>query len=154
MKDRTWTIAALVAAAAAVAAVVMASSSHSGRDTTSLSPSDTARVAHFARRQARILGDPRVSRAIVILGPQTPASTGGPSLAKSEALIVLHGRFHCDHCRDSKALGLGSPWNATAVEYTVLWPSLGVRGFGADNGAKPLNLPPASHIKRLTIVTL
>ena len=147
-------LALLIVVAAAIAAtVVVVRSSHPPRTAGRLTPAETARVAGFAREQARTLGDPGLRRATVILGPQTVQATGGSRLSKAEALIIIRGRFRCDHCHDSTTSGFGPRWHATALEYTVYWPTLAVLGYGSGDGPHSLNLPPAKSIKRLVTVT-
>jgi len=111
-------------------------------------------VTRFARNQARMLGDPTLARATVILGPQTVQATGGSRVSTSEALIIIRGHFHCDHCHDTATSGFGARWHATAIEYAVYWPTLGVLGYTEGDGPHPLNLPPAKSIRRLATITL
>jgi hypothetical protein len=103
-----------------------------------------------------MLGDPGLRHATVILGPQTMQATGGVRLTKSEAYIVLYGRFRCDHCHDPATAGLGQNgrWHARTLGYTVYWPSLAILGIGDDTRPNGLNLPPAKSIRRLATVKL
>ncbi|HEX5559392.1 MAG TPA: hypothetical protein VFX13_17380 [Gaiellales bacterium] len=129
---------------------------------TLLSPIQRAHVARFVRNQARMLGDTGLVNATVILGPQTAQATGGVHLSKSEAYIVLDGRFRCDHCHDPATAGLGENghWYARTLGYEVYWPPtappspLAVLGISAATRPYGLNLPPAKTIKRLTVVKL
>jgi len=149
-------MAVLVVAVVAIVAIGTALRSRSGHDLSLLSTAQTAHIARFARDQARLLGDPRLGHATVIIGPQTMQATGGVRLTKSEAYIVLHGQFHCDQCHDPATAGLGGRdrWRAKTLGYTVSWPTLAVLGIGADTRPDGLNLPPAKTIKRLTVVKL
>ncbi len=151
-------IALLVVAVIAIAAIGAALRSHSKHDPSQTlhAPSRMARVARFARSQARILGDPGLAHATVIFGPQTVQATGGVRLTKSEAYIVLSGQFRCDHCHDlaTAALGQNGRWHAKTLGYTVSWPTLAVLGIGTDTKPDGLNLPPITSINGATIVKL
>jgi hypothetical protein len=151
-------LALLLVAVIAIAAIGAALRSHSRHAPSVglLSTTQTADVARFARTQARLLGDPTLAHASVILGPQTVQATGGVRLTKSEAYIILNGQFHCDHCHDAATAGLGEHdrWHARTLGYTVYWPTLAVLGIQSDTEANGLNLPPTKTIKRLTIVKL
>jgi hypothetical protein len=151
-------LALLVVAVIAIAAIGAALRSHSKHHASQSlrARSRMARVARFARSQAHILGDPGLAHATVILGPQTVQATGGVHLTKSEAYIVLSGRFHCDHCHDlaTSALGQNGRWHARTLGYTVSWPTLAVVGIASDTRPDGLNLPPTKTIKRLTVVKL
>lgn len=155
-------MAALAAAAIAIAAIGTALRPHSGHPPSLLSTAQRADIAWFARSQARLLGDPTLGQATVILGPQTAQATGGVRLTKSQAYIVLYGRFRCDHCHDPATAGLGhnGRWHARTLGYEVYWPRtappspLAVLGIGADTRPNGLNLPPAKSINRTTVVKL
>jgi hypothetical protein len=157
-------LALLLVAVIAIAAIGAALRSHSRHAPSVglLSTTQTADVAWFARSQARLLGDPALQHATVILGPQTAQATGGVRLTKSEAYIVLYGRFRCDHCHDAATSGLGQHgrWHAGTLGYEVYWPPtappspLAILGISADTRPDGLNLPPAKTIKRLAVVRL
>jgi hypothetical protein len=157
-------LALLVVAAIAIAAIGTALKSHSKHhpNVSLLSTTQTAHVARFARSQARLLGDPNLSHATVILGPQTAQATGGVRLTKSQAYIVLYGRFRCEHCQDPDTAGLGDNghWQARTLGFEVYWPPtappspLAVLGITADTRPHGLNLPPRTSIHRTTVVKL
>jgi hypothetical protein len=83
-------------------------------------------------------------------------------LTKSEAYIVLDGRFRCDHCQAPATAGLGENghWYARTLGYEVYWPRtappspLAVLGISGDTRPDGLNLPPAKTIRRLTVIKL
>ncbi len=98
-------LAVRVVAVIAIAAIGSALRSHSTYAPPAsfrlLSTTQQARVPGSRATQARVLGDPRLGHATVILGPQTAQATGGVHFTKSEAYIVLYGRFRCDHSHDT-----------------------------------------------------
>jgi hypothetical protein len=157
-------LALLLVAVMAIAAIGTALRSHSKHDSSGslLSPTQTADVAWFAHSQPRLLGDPGLRHATVILGPQTVRATGGVRLTKSQAYILLYGRFRCDHCHDPATAGLGEHghWHARTLGYEVYWPRtappspLAVLGISGDTRPDGLNLPPAKTIRRLTVIKL
>jgi hypothetical protein len=155
-------LAFLVVAAIAIAAIGTALRSRPRHEASLLSTAQTADVAWFARSQARLLGDPALGQATVILGPQTAQATGGVHLTKAEAYIVLYGRFRCNRCHDPATAGLGEHgrWHARALGFQVYWPRtappspLAVLGITADTAPHGLNLPPRASISRAAVVKL